>query len=76
MALQLVEQMTKVVMRPYTTLRQYLASLGPRSGPALTELTFLTERTLYSRYATGEQEAARAEEMLHLAAEEARGETI
>ena len=66
-AVGVAEKATKVSMKPYMTLREFLREILPEldgAAEAFVELTRLSERALYSPYAPGEDEAMQAESLV------------
>lgn len=61
---RLIQRALKLSFRPQQTLREFLREVSPYLGPAaglFAELTYLTERLLYSRYRPSEEDARRSE---------------
>ncbi len=69
---KMVENVTKVVVEPYMTLREFLKETTPKLNGAVqafTELTCLTEDALYSPRMPGLDDAERAESLVTIVKE-------
>jgi hypothetical protein len=63
LALELMQKMTKSVLKPQQTLREYVRQNSPAMGPLaryFLEFTILIEKLLYSRHPAGPQDVAQA----------------
>jgi len=66
-AMKMVEKVTKVSMEPHTTFREFLKKTTPKLNgvvEAFTELTHLTEDTIYSPHVTGLEDIEKAESLV------------
>jgi hypothetical protein len=65
-AMRIIEAKTGISMKPYMTLREFLSEAKPKLNgvaEAFTELTILTEKTLYSPHTPEAADSMRAEEL-------------
>ncbi len=78
LAFRLVQRITRALLKPEQTLREFTRETGRVLGPAgryFSELTTMVERLLYSQYRATEDEVERSKQLSHRVEEESKPET-
>jgi hypothetical protein len=78
-ALTLVQRMTRAILKPQQTLREYAQENGQALGPLgkyFIEFTLLIERLIYSRHKATEEDIAKSKQLSRTISGEAKGENL
>ena len=79
LVLRLVQRMSRALLRPQQTLREFAGESSRVLGPAakyFIELTRMVERLLYSQYRPTEGDVEKSKQLSHTIEEELKGEGI
>ena len=76
LAVRLIQRISKVLLKPQQTLREYASESSGVLGPAakfFAELTATVEKLLYSKYKATEEDAGKSQQLSHTIEEELKG---
>ncbi len=79
LAVRLLQGITRALLKPQQTLREFARESGRALGPAakyFIELTKMVERLLYSQYRPTEEDVGKSQQLSHTIEEELKGEGV